>query len=95
MSVDTETVKRVAKLSRIAIDDSQAENMKGELNAILNWVEQLNEVNVDNVDPMTSVVDQKMRMREDGVTDGGYADKVTNNAPVSDDDFFAVPKVVE
>lgn len=95
MSVDTETVKRVAKLSRIAIDDAQAESMKGELNTILDWVEQLNEVNVDDVEPMTSVVDQKMRMREDGVTDGGYADKVTDNAPVSDDDFFAVPKVVE
>ena len=95
MSVDTETVKRVAKLSRIAIDDAQAESMKGELNTILDWVEQLNEVNVDDVEPMTSVVNQKMRMREDGVTDGGYADKVTANAPVSDDDFFAVPKVVE
>lgn len=95
MSVDTATVKRVAKLSRIAIDDGQAENMKGELNAILDWVEQLNEVNVDGVEPMTSVVEQKMRMRDDGVTDGGYADKVTGNAPVSDDSFFAVPKVVE
>lgn len=95
MSVDTATVKRVAKLSRIAIDDVQAESMKGELNAILDWVEQLNEVNVEGVEPMTSVVEQKMRMRDDGVTDGGYADKVTSNAPVSDDSFFAVPKVVE
>jgi len=95
MSVDTETVKRVAKLSRIAIDDAQAESMKGELNTILDWVEQLNEVNVDGVEPMTSVVEQKMRLREDGVTDGGYSDKVTANAPYSDDDFFAVPKVVE
>lgn len=95
MSVDTETVKRVARLSRIAIDDAQAENMKGELNTILDWVEQLNEVDVDGVVPMTSVVEQKMRMRDDGVSDGGYADKVTSNAPVSDDDFFAVPKVVE
>lgn len=95
MSVDTDTVKRVAKLSRIAIDDEQAETMKGELNAILDWVEQLNEVDVDDVAPMTSVVAQKMRMRDDAVTDGGYAGKVTANAPVSDDDFFAVPKVVE
>lgn len=95
MSVDTSTVKRVAKLSRIAIDDAQAEHMKGELNAILNWVEQLNEVNVEGVEPMTSVVAQKMRMREDEITDGGYAGKVTANAPVSDDCFFAVPKVVE
>lgn len=95
MSVDTATVKRVAKLSRIAIDDVQAESMKGELNAILDWVEQLNEVNVEGVEPMTSVVEQKMRMRDDGVTDGGYPDKVTSNAPVSDDSFFAVPKVVE
>lgn len=95
MSVDTETVKRVARLSRIAIDDAQAESMKGELNTILDWVEQLTEVDVEGVDPMTSVVEQKMRMRVDGVTDGGYAEKVTSNAPVSDDTFFAVPKVVE
>lgn len=95
MSVDTDTVKRVAKLSRIAIDDGQAESMKSELNAILEWVEQLNEVNVEGVEPMTSVVEQKMRMRDDIVTDGGYAGSVTGNAPVSDDDFFAVPKVVE
>ncbi|MEM8839357.1 MAG: Asp-tRNA(Asn)/Glu-tRNA(Gln) amidotransferase subunit GatC [Pseudomonadota bacterium] len=95
MSVDTETVKRVAKLARIAIDDTQAETMKGELNQILDWVEQLNEVDVEGVEPMTSVVAQTMRMRSDGVTDGGYADKITLNAPASDDDFFAVPKVVE
>jgi len=95
MSVDTATVKRVAKLSRIAIDDRQAESMKAELNSILSWVEQLNEVDVEGVAPMTSVVEQKMRMREDKITDGGYASKVTGNAPVSDDDFFAVPKVVE
>lgn len=95
MSVDTNTVKRVAKLARIAIDETRAENMKGELNAILAWVEQLNEVDVDGVEPMTSVVEQKMHMRKDSVIDGGYAAEVVSNAPVSDDGFFAVPKVVE
>ncbi len=95
MSVDNDTVKKVARLSRIAIDDGQVEAMKGELNAILNWVEQLNEVDVEGVEPMTSVVVQKMRLRRDEVNDGGYADKVTRNAPISDENFFAVPKVVE
>lgn len=95
MSVDTETVKRVAKLSRIAIDDQQAENMKAELNAILSWVEQLNAVDVSAIEPMTAVVHHQMRMRDDVITDGGYADKVTSNAPAADESFFAVPKVVE
>lgn len=95
MSVDSETVKRVARLSRIAIDEARVESMRDELNAILNFAEQLNEVNVDGVEPMTSVVEQKIYMRTDQVTDGGYSDKVTENAPFSDDSFFAVPKVVE
>ena len=95
MSVDIDTVKRVAKLARIAVDDAKAERMQGELNAILGFVEQLNEVNVDNVEPMTSVVQVEMKKRVDEVTDGGKAKDVTANAPASEDDFFMVPKVIE
>ena len=95
MSVDTATVKRVAKLSRIAITDERAESMKAELNTILGFVEQLQEVDVEGVEPMTSVVDMDMRKRTDQVTDGNKADDVTANAPMSEDHFFLVPKVVE
>ena len=95
MSVDIATVKRVAKLSRIAITDERAESMQSELNTILGFVEQLNEVNVDGVEPMTSVVDMTMRKRADEVTDGGKVDDIVANAPASDDHFFMVPKVVE
>lgn len=95
MSVDTATVKRVAKLSRIEISDERAETMKAELNTILGFVEQLNEVDVSGVEPMTSVVDMYMRKRTDVVNDGGIADLVTSNAPASEDNFFMVPKVVE
>ena len=95
MSVDTATVKRVAKLSRIAITDERAESMQAELNTILGFVEQLQEVNVDGVEPMTSVVDMEMRKRHDEVSDGNKAEDVTANAPMSEDNFFMVPKVVE
>ncbi|MEM7301197.1 MAG: Asp-tRNA(Asn)/Glu-tRNA(Gln) amidotransferase subunit GatC [Pseudomonadota bacterium] len=95
MSVDTQTVKRVAKLARIAVSDDQAETLRGELNTILGFVEQLSEVNVDNVEPMTAVVETDMKKRVDAVTDGNKADDIVSNAPVSEDHFFAVPKVVE
>ena len=95
MSVDTATVKRVAKLARIAVTDEAAEELKVSLNAILGFVEQLNEVDVEDVEPMVSVVPIAMKKRDDRVTDGEIADKVTANAPVSDDHFFVVPKVVE
>ena len=95
MSVNIDTVKRVAKLARIAVDDEKAARMQGELNAILGFVEQLNEVDVDGVEPMTSVVEMDMKKREDLVTDGGIADEVTSNAPKSEDNFFMVPKVIE
>ncbi|MEM1038279.1 MAG: Asp-tRNA(Asn)/Glu-tRNA(Gln) amidotransferase subunit GatC [Pseudomonadota bacterium] len=95
MSVDTATVKRVAKLARIAINDDRAEELKGELNTILGFVEQLQQVNVDAVEPMTSVVDMNMRKRADGVTDGDKVADVVANAPMSDEGFFMVPKVVE
>ena len=95
MSVDTATVKRVAKLSRIAITDERAESMREELNTILGFVEQLNDVDVDGVEPMTSVVDMQMRKRVDEVNDGDIAADVTANAPAQEDNFFMVPKVVE
>ncbi|HWJ73697.1 MAG TPA: Asp-tRNA(Asn)/Glu-tRNA(Gln) amidotransferase subunit GatC [Kaistia sp.] len=95
MSVDIATVKRVARLARIAISDEEAVAFQSEINAILGFAEQLNEVDVSDVEPLTSVVAQVMKMREDVVTDGFYAEKVVANAPASDDDFFMVPKVIE
>ena len=95
MSVDLQTVKRVAKLARIAVTDDHAEKMVGELNTILGFVEQLSEVDVEGVEPMTSVVETTMKKREDVVTDGNKADDIVANAPLSEDNFFMVPKVVE
>jgi aspartyl-tRNA(Asn)/glutamyl-tRNA(Gln) amidotransferase subunit C len=95
MSVDSATVKRVARLARLKVSDEDVPRLAGELNAILAFVEQLNEVDVSKVEPLTSVVSQAMKMRDDVVTDGGYAKDVTRNAPASEDDFFMVPKVVE
>ncbi|KPB01666.1 Asp-tRNA(Asn)/Glu-tRNA(Gln) amidotransferase subunit GatC [Ahrensia marina] len=95
MSVDTATVKRVAKLARIAVTDDEAKNLEGELNTILGFVEQLNEVDVSNVEPMVSVVAVDMKKRVDEVTDGNKAADIVANAPASDENFFQVPKVVE
>jgi aspartyl-tRNA(Asn)/glutamyl-tRNA(Gln) amidotransferase subunit C len=95
MSVDSATVRRVARLARLKVDEQDVPRLAGELNAILAFVEQLNEVNVDGVAPLTSVVEQAMKMREDVVNDGNYPKDVTRNAPASEDDFFMVPKVVE
>ena len=95
MSVDKETVKRVARLARIAVSDEEAESLTGDLNTILGFVEQLNEVDVTGVEPMTAVVAMDMKMRADVVTDGEKADKVLANAPGGADPFFVVPKVVE
>ena len=95
MSVDIDTVKRVAHLARIAVTDEEAVKMKGELNAILGFVEQLNEVDVTGVEPMTSVTPMAMKKREDRVTDGNRAAAVVANAPATEENFFLVPKVVE
>jgi aspartyl-tRNA(Asn)/glutamyl-tRNA(Gln) amidotransferase subunit C len=95
MSVDEQTVRRIAHLARIAVADDEIEHLKGELNAILNWVEQLAEVNVDGVEPMTSVTPMAIKQREDVVTDGEIADDILRNAPIREDHFFVVPKVVE
>ena len=95
MAVDKNTVKRVAKLARIALPEERLEPMARELNSLLAWVEQLNEVDTSAVEPMTSVVKMSLKMRDDKVTDGDTAAAVTANAPASEDHFFAVPKVVE
>ena len=95
MSVDANTVRRIAHLARIAVADEEVAPLQGELNAILAFVEQLSEVNVEGVEPMTSVTPMKMKMRDDAVTDGNIADDIVKNAPASEDHFFLVPKVVE
>ncbi len=95
MSVDADTVRRIAHLARIAVAEEEIEHLKGELNAILAWVEQLGEVDVADVEPMTSVTPMKLKMRADAVTDGGIAEDIVKNAPASEDNFFLVPKVVE
>jgi len=95
MSVDAETVRRVAHLARVAVAEEEIEHLQGELNAILSFVEQLAEVDVAGIEPMTSVTPMAMKMRKDEVTDGGIADAIMTNAPVREDHFFLVPKVVE
>ncbi len=95
MSVDAATVRRIAHLARIAVADDEVERLQGEINAILAFVEQLAEVNVDGVEPMTSVTPMRMKQREDAVTDGGIADAIVKNAPATAEHFFLVPKVVE
>ena len=95
MSVDPDTVRRIAHLARIAVAEDEIEHLKGELNAILAWVEQLGEVDVAGVEPMTSVTPMKMKMRADDVTDGGIPADIVKNAPASENNFFLVPKVVE
>jgi aspartyl-tRNA(Asn)/glutamyl-tRNA(Gln) amidotransferase subunit C len=95
MSVDAATVRRIAQLARIAVPESEVSHLQGELNAMLAFVEQLSEVNVDGVEPMTSVMPMEMKKRPDVVNDGGIADDIVRNAPSSEDQFFLVPKVVE
>ena len=95
MAVDAETVRKVAHLARIKTPEDRLEPLAAELNGILAWIEQLNEVDVDGVEPMTSNVHQPMRLRDDVVTDGGKVGDVLSNAPKSADGFFVVPKVVE
>jgi aspartyl-tRNA(Asn)/glutamyl-tRNA(Gln) amidotransferase subunit C len=95
MSIDAATVRRIAHLARIAVQEGEIEHLRGEVNAILGWIEQLQEVNVEGVEPMTSVTPMKLPMRDDVVNDGGDAARVLANAPQSDDGFFLVPKVVE
>ena len=95
MSVDPDTVRRIAQLARIAVAEDEVEHLRGELNAILAFVEQLSEVDVEGVEPMTSVIPMEMKKRPDIVTDGGIPDAILENAPVAEEHFFVVPKVVE
>ena len=95
MSVDADTVRRIAHLARIAVAENEVEHLKGELNAMLAFVEQLTEVDVSGVEPMTSVTPMEMKKRQDVVNDGEIADDVIRNAPATEDHFFLVPKVVE
>jgi aspartyl-tRNA(Asn)/glutamyl-tRNA(Gln) amidotransferase subunit C len=95
MSVDAETVRRIAHLARIAVAEEEIGHLQGELNAILAFVEQLREVDVTGLEPMTSVTPMRMKMRADVVTDGGKPEAILRNAPASEDNFFLVPKVIE
>jgi aspartyl-tRNA(Asn)/glutamyl-tRNA(Gln) amidotransferase subunit C len=95
MSVDQKTVRRIAHLARIKLAEDDLPRIEGELNSILHWIEQLNEVDVAGIEPLTSVVAMKMKTRQDVVTDGNYPQDVTRNAPAAEDEFFMVPKVVE
>ncbi|WP_166041266.1 Asp-tRNA(Asn)/Glu-tRNA(Gln) amidotransferase subunit GatC [Sphingosinicella sp. YJ22] len=95
MSVDAATVRHIAKLARIAVSDEEVAALEPELNNILGWIEQLQEVDVTGVQPMTAVIPNTLRMRQDVVNDGGIRDDVLANAPVAEHGFFAVPKVIE
>ena len=95
MSVDVDTVRRIAALARLEVPEDQLEGLAGELNNILGWVEQLSEVDTEGVAPMAAVTPMSLRLRDDEVSDGGMADDVLANAPDRAADFFAVPKVVE
>ena len=95
MSIDADTVRRIAHLARIAVADDEVEHLQGEINNILAFVEQLSEVDVEGVEPMTSVTPMAMKKRPDLVTDGGNADAVLRNAPAREGNYFVVPKVVE
>jgi aspartyl-tRNA(Asn)/glutamyl-tRNA(Gln) amidotransferase subunit C len=95
MALDPATVRRIATLARIRVDDSEIENLANELNGILGWIEQLNEVDISGVDPLTGAAHMVLKLREDVVNDGFYPERILFNAPDRSGDFFAVPKVVE
>ncbi len=99
MTVDKNTVAKVAKLARLAVPEDRLEPLAGEINGILKWIEQLNEVDVTGVEPITSTVEMKLKMRDDvvadGPTGGGQPERIVANAPKTEDHFFVVPKVVE
>ena len=95
MAIDIDTARKVAKLARIRVEEADLPRLAGQLSGILGFMEQLNEVDVEGVEPMTSVTPMRLKRREDVVTDGGYPEKVLSNAPDAREGFFAVPKVVE
>jgi aspartyl-tRNA(Asn)/glutamyl-tRNA(Gln) amidotransferase subunit C len=95
MSLDPATVRRIAKLARIRVEEAEVARLQQELNGILGWIEQLNELDVTDVEPLTGAAQMALKMREDIVNDGGSAERVLANAPDRAGDYFAVPKVVE
>jgi len=95
MQINEATVRKIAHLARVKVSDDEVNSLGNELNSILDWVDQLNEVTTEGVEPMTSAVDTVLKQRVDEVTDGGYVERITANAPMSEDDYFVVPKVVE
>jgi aspartyl-tRNA(Asn)/glutamyl-tRNA(Gln) amidotransferase subunit C len=95
MQVDEATVRRIARLARIKITNAEAQSLKGELSGMLDWVRQLDEVDTDGIEPMTRVVDVQLKKRRDEITDGNAAGPVTQNAPMVEDNFFVVPKIIE
>ena len=95
MHVDEKTVRRIAHLARIKVSDAEAKSFEGELSGILDWVKMLDEVDTDGIEPMTSVEAMKLRLRDDKVTDGSIGPDIIRNAPLTEDNFFVVPKVVE
>ena len=95
MSVSNEQVRHIARLARIAMSDEELERLVPELNNILGWVEQLGEVDTDGVEPLTAVIDQRLRLRDDAITDGDIREDILSNAPDAEHGFFAVPKVIE
>ena len=95
MSVNAEQVRHVARLARLALGDHEIDRMVPELNNILGWVEQLGEVDTDGVEPLTAVIENKLRLRDDVVNDGNVRDDILRNAPDAQHGFFAVPKVIE
>ena len=95
MALDPATVRRIATLARIRMDNAEVETMVGELNGILGWIEQLNEVDIAGIDPLAGAAHMALKLREDVVTDGGYPERILFNAPDRNGEFFAVPKVVE
>ena len=95
MSIDAETIRRVARLARIAVREDEVAHLQGEVNAVLAFVEQLNEVNIEGIEPMTSVTPMEMKKRADEVTDGNIVDDILRNAPATENQYFLVPKVIE
>ena len=95
MSLDKEKIKHVAKLARISVDDAKVESLTKDLNSIFKFIEQLNELNTDKVEPLTSILNQSLRSRKDEINDGKIREKVLKNSPKENDEFFVVPKVVE
>ena len=95
MSLDKEKIKHVAKLARISVDEAKVESLTKDLNSIFKFIEQLNELNTDKVEPLTSILNQTLRSRKDDITDGAIRDKVLGNAPKKNEEFFIVPKVIE